>query len=189
LARTVKEESFTALLILQALREHAISLGNREIRSAAKLGEELDSVERDYPDLLADGSSWAAEIGKLRESIVENRAFQALTEILPGFKKKIFDSAKDRTVAKTFRVLRSRIALEILADGFLVACLFVVIRVLMGEAIAGDGFGALSARLTEQGGGAGDAKTFLFANFAATALVWIGLRSSARRLSKRLFGK
>lgn len=189
LAQTIKEESFTALLVLQAFREHAISFGNREIRSAAELGKELDGVERDYPDLLADGSSWEAEIGKLRESTAENRAFQALTEILPEFKKRIFDSARDRTVAKTFRTLRSRIALEILADGFLVACMFVVMRVLMGESIAGDGFGALSARLTEQGGGAGSAKTFLFANFAAAALVWIGLRSSARRLAKRLFGK
>lgn len=189
LARTVKEESFTALLVLQAFREEAISFGNREIRAAKELRDELDSVERDYPDLLGNGAPWQAEISKLREAISENRAFQALTETLPEFKKRIFDSARDRTVARAFGTLRSRIALGILADGFLVACLFVVIRILMGESIAGDGFGFLSARLTAQAGGAGEAKSFLFANFAAASLVWIGLRSSARRLAKRLFGK
>ena len=79
--------------------------------------------------------------------------------------------------------------MEILADGIVVACIFVAIRMWMGSGIADDGFGAIAARVSSFVDESGAAKKYLFAGFASAALVWIGLRSSSRRLAKTLFGK
>ena len=46
-------------------------------------------------------------------------------------------------VAKSLKTMRSRLMVEILADGVLVACLFVAIRMWIGSSMADDGSGRL----------------------------------------------
>jgi serine/threonine protein kinase len=189
LVETLKEESFTALLVLQLFQEDAVSLGNQEIQAAKSLSAALDEIERDYADLLSPESLFRRDVEDLRTMIAQNRALKGLTDVLPELKRKMFEAARSRTVAKSFNTMRRRLIVEILADGILVACLFVAIRMWMGSGVADDGFGAMSARLATIVDGHEEAKKYLFAGFAAVSLVWIGLRSSSRRLAKRLFGK
>jgi serine/threonine protein kinase len=189
LAETLKDDSFTALLVLQLFREEAINAANEEIQAAKRLETELDAIESDYAEMLASGSPFKAEIDGLRTKISENQALGTLTDALPGLKKRMFEAAKLKTVARSFKAIRSRLIFEVLADGILVACLFVLLRMWMGREIADDGFGAVAARVASIVNGDGDAKKYLFAVLGSLALVWIGLRYSSRRLAKRLFGK
>ncbi|MEI7682296.1 MAG: protein kinase [Betaproteobacteria bacterium] len=189
MSETLKEESFTALLVLQLFRDEAVSLGNQEIQAANSLAAALDEIEREYADLLTPESQFRRDVQSLRTAIAENRALKDLTGELPGLKRRMFDAVRSRTVAKSFKTIRRRFVVEILADGILVACLFVGIRMWMGVEIADDGFGAISARLATMVDSHEEAKKYLFAGFAAITLVWIGLRSSSRRLAKKLFGK
>ena len=189
LAETLKEESFTALLVLQLFRNEALTLGNQEIQAAKSLGAALDEIELDFPDLLSPDSQFWRDVKSLRAAISESRALQGFTEELPGLQRKMFEAARSRTVAKSFGAIRRRLLVEILVDGIVVACIFVAIRMLMGIGIADDGFGAIASRVASFLDENGAAKKYLFVGFASTALVWIGLRSSSRRLAKTLFGK
>jgi hypothetical protein len=175
--------------VLQHFREEAINAANEEIQAAKRLETELDAIESDYAEMLASGSPFKAEIDGLRTKISENQALGTLTDALPGLKKRMFEAAKLKTVARSFKAIRSRLIFEVLADGILVACLFVLLRMWMGREIADDGFGAVVARVASIVNGDGDAKKYLFAVLGSLALVWIGLRYSSRRLAKRLFGK
>ena len=189
LIETLKDESFTALLILQLFRQEAVSFGNQEIQAATSLSAALDEVERDYADMLTPESPFRRDVQALRTAIVENRALKDFTNALPELKRRMFEAARSHTVTKSFKVIRRRLMVETLADGILVACLFVAIRMWMGSGIADDGFGAMAARLATIIDGQGEAKKYLLAGFVAVSLVWIGLRSSSRRLAKTLFGK
>jgi serine/threonine protein kinase len=189
LAKTLKDESFTALLVLRLFREEAITFGDQEISAAKLLRAELDAIECDYAEMLTSGSPFRTDVEGLRAEISENQALRALTDALPGLKKRLFEAAKSKTVATSFKAIRSRLIVEVLADGILVACLFVVFRMWMGKEIADDGFGAMAAPVASVVDGDGGAKKYLFAGFGSLALVWIGLRFSSRRLAKRLFGK
>ena len=102
--------------------------------------------------------------------------------------RKIFEAARSHSVAKSFKTIRRRFLFEILADGILVACLFVALRMWMGAALADDGYSPFAARVAKIIDGGDGAKAYLFVGFAAVTLVWIGLRSGSRRLSKALFG-
>jgi serine/threonine protein kinase len=189
LAETLKEESFTALLVLQLFRDEALTLGNQEIQSAHSLGSALEEIERDYPDLLTLDSQFRMDVQSLRTAISENRAHHGVSEELPVLQRKMFEAARSHTVAKSFGLIRKRLLVEILADGIVVACIFVGIRMWMGNGVADDGFGAIAARVSSFVDGSGAAKKYLFVGFTSAALVWIGLRSSSRRLAKKLFGK
>lgn len=189
LVETLKEESFTALLVLQLFREEALTLGNQEIQAAQSLGVALEEIERDFPELLSPDSQFRKDVQSLRAAISDNRAVQGFTEELPGLQRKMFEADRSRNVAKSFGTIRRRLLVEILADGIVVACIFVAIRMWMGSGIADDGFGAIAAHVASFVDGSGAAKKYLFVGFASVALVWIGLRSSSRRLAKTLFGK
>lgn len=189
LAETLKEESFTALLVLQFFREEAVSLGNLEIQAAIALDKALNEIERDYPDLLNADAQCRSDVQSLRTAISQNQATRYFAEELPGLQRKMFEAARSRTVAKSFGAIRRRLLVEILADGIVVACIFVAIRMWMGSGIADDGFGAIASRVASFVDESGAAKKYLFAGFASATLIWIGLRSSSRRLAKTLFGK
>lgn len=189
LAPKLKDDSFAALLAVQTFREEAISFGNQEIQAANSLVAALDEMERDYADLLTPDSPFRRDIEALREEVAENRALEGFTEVLPDLKRRMFESIRSETVTKSFRDIRAKLMVEILADGILVACLFVAIRMWMGSEVADDGFGAMAARISTIVDGSGETKQYLFAGFAAVSLIWIGLRSSSRRLAKALFGK
>lgn len=189
IAPVLNDDSFAALLAVQSFRDEAVSLGNQEIQAANALESSLDQIQRDYADLLALESPFQREVQTLKLAIAENRALEGFTEALPELKRRMFDAARSQTVAKSFKVIRRRLMVEILADGILVACLFVAIRMWMGSGMADDGFGAMAARVATIVDGHEGAKKYLFAGFVAVSLVWIGLRSSSRRLAKTLFGK
>lgn|GEM_PF-3478750 len=189
LADTLKEESFSALLVLRFFQEDAVSLGNQEIQSAIALDKALNEIERDYPDLLNADAQCRNDVQAFRAAISGSRATQFLTEELPGLQQRMFEAARSRTVAKSFGLIRRRLLVEILADGIVVACIFVAIRMWMGVEIANDGFGAIASRVASFVDESGAAKKYLFAGFASAALIWIGLRSSSRRLARTLFGK
>jgi len=189
LAPKLKDDSFAALLAVQTFREEAVSLGNQEIQAANVLGIALEQLKRDYRELLTSDSPFRRDIQSLRAAVAENRAIKGVTDVLPELNRKMFEAARSHTVTRSFKTIRRRLIVEILADGILVACLFVGIRMWMGMGIADDGFGAMAARVAAFIDGHEEVKKYLFTGFAAASLVWIGLRSSSRRLAKALFGK
>jgi hypothetical protein len=189
LAPVLVDDSFAALLAALSFRDEAVSLGDREIDSANTLEKTLAEMERDHADLLTPGSAFRRGIEEMRTSIAGNRAFKALTDDLPDLRKRLFEASRALTVTASFKTIRRRMWPEILADGLLVACLLVAVRMWMGSDIAGDAFGSIAARLSPFLDGASAVKKYLFAGLAGVSLAWVALRFTNRRLSRRLFGK
>lgn len=189
LAPKLNDDSFAVLLAVQSFRKEAISFGNQEIVAAKALEIAIDEIERDYKDVLASDSPFIQDIGKLRLAIAENRALKELSDTVPELQRRLFEASRSLTVAQSFKKIKRKLWVEILADGILVACLLVTIRMWMGTALADDGFGALAARVSTIVDAHEGAKRYLFAGCILISLVWIGLRSSSRRLAKLFFGK
>ena len=122
----------------------------------------MEEIERDYPDLLTLDSQFRMDVQSLRTAISENRAHHGVSEELPVLQRKMFEAARSHTVAKSFGLIRKRLLVEILADGIVVACIFVGIRMWMGNGVADDGFGAIAARVSSFVDGSGAAKKYLF---------------------------
>lgn len=189
LVPVLADDSFAAMLAALSFRDEAVSLGNREIESANALEKALAEMERDHADLLTPGSAFLGEIKEMRTAISGNRALKALTDDLPELRKRLFEASRALTVTASFKTIRRRMWPEILADGLLVACLLVAVRMWMGSDIADDGFGSIAARVAPFLDGQGAVKKYLFAGWAGVSLAWIALRFTNRRLSRRLFGK
>lgn len=189
LAPVLKDDSFAALVALQALQEEVVALGNQEIRAAKAVEEAIGEFERDYADVLTPGSEFAREMEGLRAAIAENRAFMEFTNALPDLRRRLFEASRSLTVAQSFKSLRRKQRFEILADGLLVAALLVALRIWMGNSIADDGLGPIAARVSPVLEGHGEVNKYLLAGWAAVLLAWVGFRLCARLVAKKLFGK
>jgi serine/threonine protein kinase len=189
LTDTLRDESFTALLVLNLFRNEAVSLGNQEIRAADSLSAALEQIELEYAELLDVESQFSREVQFARKAITENQALKYSIDELPELKRRLFDAVRSRTVVKSFKTIRSKLIVEIIANAIFVASIFVALRIWLGSEIADDGFGSITARLSAKVDSDAEVKTFLFVGLAVVTLIWIGLRSSSRRLAKKLFGK
>ncbi len=188
LAKTIREESFTSLLVIRLFREEAVRLGNEEIEAASELQVGLNRLEHEYPHLLNSDRPFQREIWHLRNAVSENWAKEAIAKDFPELERKMFEEARSSTVKESFRLLRRRLVVEIFADGILMASIFLAIRMWMGIVISGDGFGNIAAHLDDGSFGSKVVVIYYFVLISLTAIAWFGLKFVSRLLAKSLFG-
>lgn len=189
LAPVLNDDSFASVLALRSFREEALNLGNQEIQAAKSLTDAIVEIKRDYTAVLTPDSPYFREIENLSVSISKNCAVQALTDDLPILRDRLFEASRLLIVTRSFKSLRWKLWLEILADGLIVACLIVAVRMWMGNSLADDSFGPISARVSPILESHREITKYFIAGCAAVFLVWLGIRSSTSRLAKKLFGK